>query len=55
MINYRVDNLELFNRRIEKKTGVTFIDEMVSDEYGKFCAHYGTLKENKIELWEDLG
>ena len=53
MINYRVDNLELLVEEL-KKDGVTFVDEMVSDEYGKFV-HIMDPERNKIELWEDLG
>ena len=53
MINYRVDNLELLVEEL-KKDGVTFVDEMVSDEYGKFV-HIMDPEGNKIELWEDLG
>ena len=53
MINYRVDNLELLVEEL-KKDGVTFVDEMVSHDYGKFV-HILDPEGNKIELWEDLG
>ncbi|QQL49067.1 VOC family protein [Mucilaginibacter ginkgonis] len=53
MINYRVDDLEALVKEL-KAAGVTFVDEMLSDEYGKFV-HIMDPEGNKIELWEDLG
>jgi len=53
MINYRVDDLEALVAQL-KNDGVTFIDEMTADEYGKFV-HILDPEGNSVELWEDLG
>lgn len=50
MINYRVDNLEALVEEL-KKAGVTFVDDVVTYEYGKFI-HILDPEGNKIELWE---
>lgn len=50
MINYRVDNLEALVEEL-KKEGVTFVDDVVTYEYGKFI-HILDPEGNKIELWE---
>lgn len=50
MINYRVDNLEALIEEL-KKSDVTFVDDVVTYEYGKFI-HILDPEGNKIELWE---
>jgi len=50
MINYTVDNLEALVNEL-KKEGVTILDEMVNDDFGKFI-HILDLEGNKVELWE---
>ncbi len=50
MINFRVDNLELLVKELEKE-GVIFTDKIESFDYGKFV-HIIDLEGNKIELWE---
>jgi predicted enzyme related to lactoylglutathione lyase len=50
MINYRVDDLEVFEKElIEKK--VTIVDTLESYSYGKFL-HIEDPEGNRIELWE---
>jgi len=50
MINYQVDDLEALVEQL-KADGVTFVDELVSSEYGKFV-HILDPEGNKIELFE---
>jgi len=52
MINYRVDDLEALVAQL-RADGVTFIDELVSSDYGKFV-HILDPEGNAIELWEDV-
>jgi len=50
MINYQVDDLKALVEQL-KADGVTFIDELVDSEYGKFI-HLVDPEGNKIELFE---
>lgn len=50
MINYRVQNIEGLIEQM-KVNGVTFVDELVNHEYGKFI-HILDADGNKVELWE---
>ena len=50
MINYRVQKLEELVRQL-KENGVTILDDITSDDYGKFV-HIMDAEGNKIELWE---
>lgn len=50
MINYRVANLDALVIEL-KKEGVTFVDEVIDSEFGKFV-HILDIENNKIELWE---
>ena len=52
MINYRVDDLVALLVAL-KEEGVTVVDEMVSEENGKF-AWILDPEGNKIELWEPV-
>ncbi len=52
MINYRVENIELLVKELQKN-GVTICDEIESFDYGKFV-HILDLEGNKIELWEPV-
>ena len=53
MINYQVEDLEALVEQL-KADGVTFIDELVDSEYGKFI-HLVDPEGNKIELFEPAG
>lgn len=53
MINYRVENLEALVEEL-KKEGVTIVDNIETNEYGKFV-HIMDLEGNKIELCEPVG
>jgi predicted enzyme related to lactoylglutathione lyase len=53
MINYQVENLEALVEQL-KADGVTFVDELVDSEYGKFI-HLVDPEGNKIELFEPAG
>ena len=53
MINYQVDDLEALVEQL-KADGVTFIDELVDSEYGKFI-HLVDPEGNKIELFQPAG
>lgn len=50
MINYRVDDLEAFQKELIYKK-VTITDELESYSYGKFL-HIEDPEGNRIELWE---
>ena len=50
MINYQVEDLEALVEQL-KADGVTFVDELVDSEYGKFI-HLVDPEGNKIELFE---
>jgi predicted enzyme related to lactoylglutathione lyase len=50
MINYRVENLAALVETL-KEEGITFLDEIVDEGYGKFI-HLMDPEGNKIELWE---
>jgi lactoylglutathione lyase len=50
MINYRVENIEALVDELKQK-GVTFIDELQNQDYGKFV-HILDPEGNNIELWE---
>jgi len=50
MINYRVEDLVGLVKQL-KKEGVTIVDKMETDEYGKFI-HIMDIEGNKIELYE---
>lgn len=52
MINYRVANLKTLVASL-KIEGVTVLDKITSDEYGKFV-HIMDDEGNKIELWEPV-
>ena len=52
MINYRVNNLELFAEKLKEKN-VTILDTIETYEYGKFL-HILDAEDNKIELWEPI-
>jgi len=51
MINYRVDDLEVFVRQLQAE-GVTF-DRLFAEDYGNF-AHFRDPEGNPIELWASL-
>ena len=53
MINYQVEDLEALVEQL-KADGVTFVDELVDSEYGKFI-HLVDPEGNKIELFEPAG
>jgi lactoylglutathione lyase len=50
MVNYRVENIEELVDEL-RGNGVTIVDEITTDEYGKFV-HVLDPEGNKIELWE---
>jgi predicted enzyme related to lactoylglutathione lyase len=50
MINYRVEDLVGLVKQL-KKEGVTIVDKIENDEYGKFI-HIMDIEGNKIELYE---
>ena len=50
MLNYRVQNMEELIRKLQK-SGIKFIDTLVSYPYGKFI-HLLDPEGNVIELWE---
>jgi len=50
MINYRVEDLVGLVKQL-KKEGVTIVDKIETDEYGKFI-HIMDIEGNKIELYE---
>ena len=52
MINFRVDNLEEFERDL-RTHNVTIVDEIESYSYGKFL-HIEDPEGNRIELWEPV-
>lgn len=52
MINYRVANLEALVSELNKE-GVTVLDKITSDGYGKFI-HIMDEEGNKMELWEPV-
>ena len=53
MINYQVEDLKALVEQL-KADGVTFVDELVDSEYGKFI-HLVDPEGNKIELFEPAG
>lgn len=52
MINYRVQNLDALLEKL-RAAGVTVVDEVVAEEYGKFV-HIMDPEGNKVELWEPI-
>ena len=52
MLNFRVDDLELFKSQLEKMS-VTIVNELASYSYGKFL-HIEDPEGNRIELWEPV-
>jgi predicted enzyme related to lactoylglutathione lyase len=52
MINYRVENIEALVDEL-KSAGVTIVDEIAGDDYGKFV-HILDPEGNKVQLWEPV-
>ncbi len=51
MINYRVDDINTIYQNL-KANGVTILDTITGDEYGRFL-HLLDPEGNKIELWQE--
>ena len=52
MINYRVENLGALVEEL-KKEGVTIVDKIETDDYGKFV-YILDGEGNKVQLWEAI-
>ncbi len=52
MINFRVDDLETFEKELRSKN-VEIVDSIETYDYGKFL-HINDPEGNRIELWEPI-